>query len=136
MAKKKFLMEQNVQVWPITRADCVYHITGNELLSTVVDKIATDLIAEANRAKAAEEALANRVAAIENSLSTGYATVAYVDDYTGGKKLRYVTQAEYELLTDDQKNDENIVWNITDPDAMELIQIDEAELNNMLDDVF
>ena len=136
MAKKKFLIENNVQVWPVTRADCVYHVSGNELLSTVVDKIATDLIAEANRAKAAEEALANRVTAIENSLSTGYATVAYVDDYTGGKKLRYVTSAEYELLSDEAKNNENIVWNITDLETVDTIQIDEEELNNMLNDVF
>ena len=65
MAKKKFLIENNVQVWPVTRADCVYHISGNELLSTVVDKIAADLIAEANRAKAVEEAIAKRVSALE-----------------------------------------------------------------------
>ncbi len=65
MAKKKFLIENDVQVWPITRADCVYHVSGNELLSTVVDKIAADLLAEAKRAKAAEEANANRIAALE-----------------------------------------------------------------------
>ena len=65
MSKKKFLIENNVQVWPVTRADCVYHISGNELLSTVVDKIAADLIAEANRAKAVEEAIAKRVSALE-----------------------------------------------------------------------
>ena len=65
MAKKKFLIENNVQVWPVTRADCVYHVSGNELLSTVVDKIAADLIAEANRAKAVEEAIAKRVSALE-----------------------------------------------------------------------
>ena len=65
MAKKRFLMEKNVQVWPITRADCVYSVSGNELLSSVVDKIAADLIAEAKRAKAAEEANANRISALE-----------------------------------------------------------------------
>ena len=65
MAKKKFLIENNVQIWPITRADCVYSISGNELLSSVVDKIAADLIAEAKRAKAAEEANANRISALE-----------------------------------------------------------------------
>lgn len=65
MAKKRFLIENDVQVWPITRADCVYHISGNELLSTVVDKIASDLLAEAKRAKEAEDAIAKRVSALE-----------------------------------------------------------------------
>lgn len=65
MARKRFLIENDTQVWPITRADCVYHVSGNELLSTVVDKIAADLIAEANRAKAVEEAIEKRVSALE-----------------------------------------------------------------------
>ena len=37
MAVKKFLNENGKQVWPITRADCVYNVAGNELLSDVVD---------------------------------------------------------------------------------------------------
>ena len=37
-----------------------------------------------------------------------------VEDYTGGKKQRYVTQDEYNILTEDEINDANIVWNITD----------------------
>ena len=65
MAKKRFLIENDVQVWPITRADCVYHISGNELLSTVVDKIASDLLAEAKRAKEVEDAISKRVSALE-----------------------------------------------------------------------
>ena len=59
-------MEKDVQVWPITRADCVYHISGNELLSTVVDRVAANLVAEANRAKAAEKANADAIAALDN----------------------------------------------------------------------
>ena len=66
MAKKRFLMEKDVQVWPITRADCVYHISGNELLSTVVDRIAANLVAEAKRAKEAEEANAAAIALLSN----------------------------------------------------------------------
>ena len=38
-------------------------------------------------------------------------------DLLGDKKLRYLTQAEYDLLTDDEKNDENIIYNITDADV-------------------
>jgi hypothetical protein len=32
MAKKKFLQENNNQIWPITRIDCVYTKDGNKLL--------------------------------------------------------------------------------------------------------
>lgn len=32
MAKKKFLQENNSQIWPITRIDCVYTKDGNKLL--------------------------------------------------------------------------------------------------------
>ena len=42
MAVKKFLQEgtgeNKVQVWPITRADCVYNVEGTKLLNTVVDE--------------------------------------------------------------------------------------------------
>jgi hypothetical protein len=37
MAVKKFLNENGKQVWPITRADCVYNVAGDALLSDVVD---------------------------------------------------------------------------------------------------
>ena len=42
-------------------------------------------------------------------------------DLLGGKKLKYVTQTEYDLLTDDEKNDENIIYNITDPDIKDYV---------------
>lgn len=35
-------------------------------------------------------------------------------DYTGGKKQRYITQAEYDSLNTEEKNDTSICWNITD----------------------
>lgn len=69
MAKKKFLIENDVQVWPITRADCVYHTSGNELLSSVVDGIIEDLLAEVERAKAAEKKNADKIATMEISLN-------------------------------------------------------------------
>ena len=43
-----------------------------------------------------------------------YATKEELEDFTGGKKQRYVTQAEYDVLSDEQKNDTSLVWNITD----------------------
>ena len=63
MAIKKFLMENGKQVWPITRADCVYNVAGDELLSNVVDKIAQDLLAEVDRAKKAEKDLDDAIKA-------------------------------------------------------------------------
>ena len=38
-----------------------------------------------------------------------------LNELLGGKILRYVTQEEYDALTDDEKNDSSIVWNITNP---------------------
>ena len=37
-----------------------------------------------------------------------------LEDYTGGKKQRYVTQSVYDALSTEEKNDINIIWNITD----------------------
>ena len=49
---------------------------------------------------------------------TVIATKNYVDkivlDYTGGKKQIYLTQSEYDLLSDTDKNDNTKVYNITD----------------------
>ena len=44
----------------------------------------------------------------------GFATLDYVNEMTGGKKQVYLTQAEYDILADEQKNDDSIVYNITD----------------------
>ena len=45
---------------------------------------------------------------------SNYITQEELNEYTDGKKQKYVTQAEYEALSDDEKSDESIVWNITD----------------------
>ena len=37
-----------------------------------------------------------------------------VDDYSGGKKQRYITQDEYDQLDENEKNDNSIVYNIID----------------------
>ena len=51
-------------------------------------------------------------------------------DLLGDKKLRYLTQAEYDALTDDEKNDENIFYNITDANIEELFSGDYNDLEN------
>ena len=43
-----------------------------------------------------------------------YATKEYVMEQLGGKKIIYITYAEYELLSEEEKNDETVIYNITD----------------------
>lgn len=123
MAKKKFLVENNVQIWPITRMDCVYTEDGKKLASQ------------------------------------HFASKDYVEEWLGGKKLRYVTNEEYNNLTEEERNDENIIWNIldaqidvappdwneTDESSLSYIankpdlsytEIEESELDDMLNDIF
>ena len=45
---------------------------------------------------------------------SGYVTKDELNDFTGGKKLRYVTQSEYNNLSESEKNNPLFVWNITD----------------------
>ena len=65
MAIKKFLMEGQKQVWPITRADCVYTVAGDKLLNVAIEEqhaaINNALAAEVERAQEAEEALQNAI---------------------------------------------------------------------------
>ena len=51
-------------------------------------------------------------------------------DLLGDKKLKYMTQEEYDLLTDDEKNDENIIYNITDADSPDYVT--QEELNTAI----
>ena len=45
---------------------------------------------------------------------TGLTEDAVLNNLMGGKKLKYVTQAEYNSLSEAEKNADNIVYNITD----------------------
>ena len=47
---------------------------------------------------------------------SNFATNDYVNEMLGGKKIVYLTQSEYDLLPDAEKNDDNIAYNITDID--------------------
>ena len=55
----------------------------------------------------------------------------------GGKKIKYVTQAQYNALSDSEKNNEEIVWNITDEDIditlMRVQYITQLEYEELLD---
>ena len=67
MAIKKFLMEGQKQVWPITRADCVYTVAGDKLLNVAIEEqhaaLQKAIDDEIARAKAAEKANADAIAA-------------------------------------------------------------------------
>ena len=67
---------------------------------------------------------------------------AIVDEYTDGKKQRYVTQEEYDLMSDAERNSTDIVWNIIDDvnqnvpqdltlDASNKLQLKDADGNAM-----
>ena len=56
-----------------------------------------------------------------------FTTNSYVNEMLGGKRLVYLTQAEYDNLTEEEKNNENVVYNITDID---IDYVTEEELNN------
>ena len=43
-----------------------------------------------------------------------FTTNSYVNEMLGGKKLVYLTQAEYDNLTEEEKNNADVVYNITD----------------------
>ena len=93
----------------------------NEIINTVV----TDIV----NAKV-EEALANFVMPkhthnyeeIENKPNIpsieGLATKEYVNDNLGGKKLIYLTEAEYNALPEEEKNLDNAVYNIITNDML------------------
>ena len=88
-------------------------------VNLIIDSVVTDIV----NAKV-EEALANFVMPkhthnyeeIENKPNIpsieGLATKEYVDDNLGGKKLIYLTEAEYNALPEEEKNLDNMVYNI------------------------
>ena len=101
MAVKKFLNENGKQVWPITRADCVYNVAGDKLLSNVVDdevqarKDADEDLQDAidqevqDRADAIAQEVEDRNDAIEEALTfeNGITTVNALGGITAGQSL-------------------------------------------------
>ena len=66
-----------------------------------------------------------KISELEND--SNFTTNSYVNEMLGGKRLVYLTQAEYDILTEEEKNNENIVYSITDID---INYVTEEELNN------
>ena len=75
--------------------------SGDLITSAKLNKIETQL-----------EINTNKINKLENN--SDYATNSYVNEMLGGKKLVYLTQAEYDILTEEEKNNVDIVYNITD----------------------
>ena len=88
--------------------------SGDLITSAKLNKIETQL-----------EINTNKINRLEND--SDFATNSYVNEMLGGKKLVYLTQAEYDLLTEEEKNNENIVYNITDS-SEEYVTIDDLDL--------
>ena len=58
-----------------------------------------------------------------------------VRDMFGGKSFRYVLQEEYDNLSEEEKKDPSIVWNIIDaeePASKEYVDEEVAKINDML----
>lgn len=88
--------------------------SGDLITSAKLNKIETQL-----------EINTNKINKLEND--SDFATNSYVNEMLGGKRLIYLTQAEYDNLTEEEKNNENVVYNITDID---IDYVTEEELNN------
>lgn len=107
----------------------------------MVDKYMLDTLAKAINTKAKE--LANeekdRAIAAEDVLQVN---INDVEEMFDGKSLKYVTQAEYELLSEEEKIDENVVYFILDSEDIIVTRTmannwdakaDQADLDNILD---
>ena len=59
-----------------------------------------------------------------------------IQEYTGGKKQVYLTQSEYDVLTDEQKNDSTKVYNITDAEITTDNVATDEEVTAALNSIF
>ena len=59
--------------------------------------------------------------------------VQTVEDMLDGKSFRYLTQEEYDVLSEEDKNDDNIIWNITNAPEEEYASIEyvDEQINNV-----
>lgn len=74
--------------------------TENKTISGAINEIDNEIKVENNRAEAAELALENSIQEVENMFD--------------GKALKYLTQVEYDALSDEEKNSTEISYFITD----------------------
>lgn len=82
-------------------------VKANQVKSTI------DLSGYATKTEL-NEALSTKANTTDIPSLNGYATETYVMDKLGGKSLVYLTQSEYDALSDLEKQDITKVYNITD----------------------
>ena len=73
--------------------------------------------------------LRGMIEAIEVPSVEGLATEEYVMEALGGKRLRYVTSEKYEQLSEEEKNREDILYQITDKQLSYNDLVDKPDLN-------
>ena len=87
-------------------------ISGYSLVSDAeIDRLATLENYDDTNLNIALDNLTNAINKTQTDVET-LATKEYVDDNLGGKKLIYLTEAEYNALPEEEKNLDNIVYNI------------------------
>ena len=131
MAIKKFLMEGQKQVWPITRADCIYTVAGDKLLNVAIEeqhaamqKAIDDEIA---RAKAAEKANADTIVAEKERAEgkEGELAQAIADEATARENAVKGVQDQLDALVGDGEG--SVADQIADAKADLEGQIDAVE---------
>ena len=87
-------------------------VEGKVLIDAVeVEKLATLENYDDTNLNIALDNLTNAINKTQTDVET-LATKEYVDDNLGGKKLIYLTEAEFNALPEEEKNLDNIVYNI------------------------
>lgn len=96
----------------ITDAEDLSHVHDNlELLNSLDEEYFADLDSEINELTTNITNEIDRATEKENEI---IAEVARVEGMLGGKSFVYLTQAEYDNLTEEERNDEDIIYFITD----------------------
>lgn len=114
MAKKKFLEENNEQVWPITRIDCVYTIDGQATINRIIDEI--------------EDSLEDKQDKEDANLNTEDKTIVGAINEVKTKKVDKVEGKD--LIDIDEINRLSNVDNYDDSEVRELID-DKADINKV-----
>ena len=89
----------------------IFIINLNNKITTIIAKLATLENYDDTNLNIALDNLTNAINKTQADVET-LATKEYVNDNLGGKKLIYLTEAEYNALPEEEKNLDNIVYNI------------------------
>ena len=79
------------------------------------------------------EEISNEISSLETSMSN---EVSRVEEMLGGKSFVYLTQAEYDELTEEDKNDETKIYVVTDTVSMSHTHNNKVFLDSLNEEVF